>query len=98
MAYDEYSTLTSRHKIAMGSTGVVALGGGTKVWGREVAVGAWEALVEGELLVPAGVGTGSTGGGGMETRMWKVDVALEEIPGSVPDGLSGVMAKWCREI
>lgn len=29
--------------------------------------------------------------------MWKVDVALEEITGSVY-ALSGVMAKWCREI
>jgi origin recognition complex subunit 4 len=29
--------------------------------------------------------------------MWKVDVALEEIPGSV-EGLSGIMGKWCREI
>lgn len=54
------------------------------------------------LLVPAGLGGGTVGvsdGGGVEkeVKMWKVDVGLEEIPGAV-EGLSGVMAKWCREI
>jgi origin recognition complex subunit 4 len=98
MAYDEYSTLTSRHKIRTSSTGVTALGASTKVWGRDVALGAWERLADYELLIPAGIG----GGGGSRDfgaggRMWKVDVGLEEITGSV-EGLSGVMARWCREI
>jgi len=97
MAYDEYSSLTSRHKIQTSSTGATALGTSAKVWGRDVALGAWERLVEYELLVPAGIG----GGGGREFgaggRMWKVDIGLEEITGSV-EGLSGVMSKWCREI
>lgn len=97
MVYDEYSSLTSRHKIQTSSTGVNALGSSAKVWGRDVALGAWERLAEYEVLIPAAIG----GNGGKEFgtggRMWKVDVGLEEIPGSV-DGLSGVMAKWCREI
>ncbi|PVH86050.1 hypothetical protein DL98DRAFT_583133 [Cadophora sp. DSE1049] len=96
MAYDEYSNLTSRYKIQTSSTGVTALGASAKVWGRDVALGAWERLAEYGLLVPAGIG----GGGrnfGARGRMWKIDVGLEEIPGSV-DSLSGVMAKWCREI
>jgi len=96
MVYDEYSTLTSRHKIQTSSTGVNALGSSAKVWGRDVALGSWERLAEYDLLVPAVIG-----GGGRDTgasgRMWKVDVGLEEISGSV-EGLGGVMAKWCREI
>jgi len=96
MAYDEYSNLTSRYKIQTSSSGVTALGASAKVWGRDVALGAWERLAEYGLLVPAGIGGGGRdfGAGG---RMWKIDVGLEEITGSV-DSLSGVMAKWCREI
>lgn len=102
MAYDEYSNLTSKHKIQTSSSGVAALGGGAKVWGKEVAMASWERLVEYELLLPASMGAGpmgGLGGGGVgrEGKMWKVDVGLEEIPGSV-EGLSAVMAKWCREI
>jgi origin recognition complex subunit 4 len=97
MAYDEYSSLTSRHKIQTSSTGLSALGASAKVWGREVALGAWERLATYDLLVPAGIGGGSARDFGTGGRMWKADVGLEEITGSV-DGLSGVMAKWCREI
>ena len=98
MAYDEYSSLTSRYKIQTSSTGVTALGASAKVWGRDVALAAWERLTEYELLVPAGISGGARGGdltaGG---RMWKVDVGLEEITGSV-ETMSGVTIKWCREI
>ena len=98
MAYDEYSSLTSRYKIQTSSTGVTALGASAKVWGRDVSLAAWERLAEYELLVPAGIGGVARGGdfaaGG---RMWKVDVGLEEITGSV-ETMSGVMIKWCREI
>ncbi|KAG4439502.1 hypothetical protein IFR05_005038 [Cadophora sp. M221] len=97
MAYDEYSNLTSRYKIQTSSTGVTALGASAKVWGRDVALGAWERLAEYGLLVPAGIGGGSGRDSGAGGRMWKLDVGLEEITGSV-DSLSGVMAKWCREI
>lgn len=99
MAYDEYSNLTSKHKIQTSSTGALALGSSAKVWGREVAMASWERLVDYELLVPAGIGgTGMAGKeAGREGKMWRVDVGLEEIPGSV-EGLSSVMTKWCREI
>jgi origin recognition complex subunit 4 len=99
MAYDEYSSLTSKHKIQTSSTGVAALGASTKVWGREVAINSWERLIQCELLIPAGTGGTLTSGRdvGREVKMWKLDVALEEIPGSV-EGLSGIMSKWCREI
>ncbi|PSS25548.1 hypothetical protein M430DRAFT_96512 [Amorphotheca resinae ATCC 22711] len=97
MAYDEYSSLTSRHKIQTSSTGMAALGSSAKIWGRDVALGAWERLVDYQLLVPAGIGGGAGRDFGAGGRMWKVDVGLEEITGSVP-GISAVMAKWCREI
>lgn len=97
MAYDEYSSLTSRHKIQTSSTGIAALGASAKVWGREVALGAWERLSNYNLLVPVGIGGGSARDFGAGGRMWKVDVGLEEISGSI-EGISGVMAKWCREI
>ncbi|TVY37854.1 Origin recognition complex subunit [Lachnellula subtilissima] len=97
MAYDEYSSLTSKHKIQTSSTGVAALGASAKVWGRDVALGAWERLADYDLLVPAGINGGGGRDIGVGGRMWKVDVGLEEITGSV-DGLSGIMAKWCREI
>lgn len=95
MAYDEYGSLTSRHKIRTSSTGVTALGGSAKVWGRDVALGAWERLVDYDLLIPAAIGAAQMGG--VAGRMWKVDVALEEIPGSA-ESITGVMLKWCREI
>ncbi|CAG8982252.1 hypothetical protein HYALB_00004486 [Hymenoscyphus albidus] len=97
MVYDEYSSLTSRHKIQTSSSGVNALGSSAKVWGRDVALGAWERLAEYEVLIPAAIGGSGGKDIGMGGRMWKVDVGLEEIPGSV-DGLSSVMTKWCREI
>ncbi|PBP21040.1 PHD-finger domain-containing protein [Diplocarpon rosae] len=97
MAYDEYSSLTARYKIQTSSSGVAALGASAKVWGRDVALGAWERLAEYGLLVPAAIGGGSGRDFGTGGRMWKIDVGLEEIPGSV-ECLSGFMAKWCREI
>ena len=97
MAYDEYSSLTSRHKIQTSSAGVTALGSSAKVWTREVALGAWERLAEYDLLVPAGLGRSSARDFGAGGRMWKVDIGLEEITGSI-ESLTGVMAKWCREI
>lgn len=97
MAYDEYGSLTSRHKIQTSSAGVTALGASAKVWIRDVALEAWERLAEYGLLVPAGIGGGSAKEFGAGGRMWKVDVGLEEIAGSV-ESLSVVMAKWCREI
>jgi len=97
MAYDEYCSLTSRHKLQSSSSGMAAIGSSAKVWGRDVALGAWERLAEYGLLVPAAVGGGSARDMGAGGRMWKLDIRLEEITGSV-EGLSSVMTKWCRDI
>lgn len=103
MAYDEYQRVAARAKVQSSAAGAVAVGAGSKIWGKEVAMGAWEGLVGVELLMPAGgagsgVGGGSgNAGGGRGGRMWRVDVGLEEIGPSVP-GLGAVMARWCREL
>src|SRR5688572_1045215 len=97
MAYDEYSSLVGRQRVQSATSGMLAVGGGARAWSRGVAGIAWERLVSLGLLVPAGIGGArSLGHGGLEGKMWKVDVALEEIPTGVK--LNAMLAKWCREI
>jgi origin recognition complex subunit 4 len=97
MAYDEYTSLMSKQRVQSASSGMLALGGGARVWGRGTAGMAWERLVTLGLLVPAAAGgRGTAGLGGLDAKMFKVDVALEEIPAAVK--LNAVMSRWCREI
>ncbi|KAJ9138855.1 p-loop containing nucleoside triphosphate hydrolase protein [Pleurostoma richardsiae] len=97
MAYDEYTSLMGKQRVQSATSGMLALGGGARVWGRGVAEMSWERLVSLGLLVPAGLGgRGGIGLGGLEAKMWKLDVSLEEIPVAVK--LNSVMARWCREI
>ncbi|KAL1861309.1 origin recognition complex subunit 4 [Diaporthe australafricana] len=86
MAYDEYTTLMGRQRVQSATSGMLALGGGVRVWGRGVAEICWERLVSLGLLLPTGMGG----------RMCKVDVALEEIPTGVK--LNTMLAKWCKEL
>lgn len=98
MAYDEYVALASKAKLSSSAAGQLATGAGARVWSIEIARAAWERLVALELVVPAIGGSAGVGGTkGEGSRMWKVDVSLEEIAPSV-DGLGTVMARWCREI
>lgn len=98
MAYDEYVTLASKAKISSSAAGQLAMGAGARIWGIEIARAAWERLVALELVVPAIGGSAGIGGAkGEGSRMWRVDISLEEIAPSV-DGLGTVMAKWCKEI
>ena len=97
MAYDEYTSLMGKQRVQSASAGMLALGGGARVWGRGAAGIAWERLVALGLLVPAAAGgRGTAGLGGLDAKMWKVDVALEEVPAAVK--LNAVLARWCREI
>ncbi|KAJ2901965.1 uncharacterized protein MKZ38_001155 [Zalerion maritima] len=100
MAYDEYNGLMAKQRVATASAGIMALGAGAaRVWGRSIAAAAWERLISLGLLIPSGIGGGGARGpaaGGLENRMWKVDVALEEIPSAVD--LSGMLGRWCKEI
>ncbi|PSR79308.1 origin recognition complex subunit 4 C-terminus-domain-containing protein [Coniella lustricola] len=93
MAYDEYTTLIGRQRVQSATAGMLALGGAVRVWGRGVAEMAWERLVSLGLLLPTGMGSRH---GGIESRMWKVDAALEEIPVAVK--LNAILQRWCKEI
>lgn len=93
MAYDEYTALIGRQRVQSATSGMLALGGGVRVWGRGVAEMSWERLVSLGLLLPTGLGGRH---GGLEGKMWKVDVTLEEIPIAVK--LNAILARWCREI
>ncbi|KAL8934790.1 MAG: hypothetical protein Q9216_005731 [Gyalolechia sp. 2 TL-2023] len=93
MVYEEYVQLASRVKVQSSAAGQTAVGGGARVWGKEVALGSWEKLMELGLVLPVGMGMGGDGSGGM----CRVDVALEEIGPSCP-GMGSTMSKWCREI
>lgn len=102
MVYDEYVRLASRTRASYAAmaTGVAnPAAGSARVWGKEIAKTAWEGLVELGLVVPAvGVGvTVAAAQAGAGATMWKVDVALDEIPLALP-GLSAMLAKWCREL
>jgi len=97
MAYDEYSSLMGKQRVHSAAAGMLAVGGGVRVWSRGVAGIAWERLISLGLLVPAGIGGArNLGHGGLEGKMWKVDVALEEIPAAVK--LNAILVRWCREI
>ncbi|KAI0549301.1 origin recognition complex subunit 4 C-terminus-domain-containing protein [Xylaria curta] len=97
MAYDEYSAQMGRQRVQTASSGLLALGAGARVWSRSVAVVAWERLVSLGLLIPAGIGGRSNAAhGGLEGKMWRIDVSLEEIPSAVE--LPGFLAKWCSQI
>ncbi|KAK0627117.1 origin recognition complex subunit 4 C-terminus-domain-containing protein [Immersiella caudata] len=97
MAYDEYTSLMSRQRVQSATSGMVALGGGARVWGRGIASMAWERLVTLGMLIPAAtVGRGAAGQSGLDAKMWKADVALEEIPAAVK--LNAVLGRWCKEI
>ncbi|KAI4198420.1 MAG: hypothetical protein LQ350_005280 [Teloschistes chrysophthalmus] len=94
MVYEEYVQLASRIKVQSSAAGQTAVGGGARVWGKEVSLRAWEKLTELELVIPAGTGARASGGAG---AMWRVDVAIGEIGPSVPR-MRATLAKWCREI
>lgn len=88
LAYEEYKVLASKAKIQAAASG--ALGGGGRLWGKEVAREAWAGLIDvGFIMEDAYSGRGAGGGG-------RVDVGLEEI-GESGVKLSG-WGRWCREI
>ncbi|MCJ1331362.1 hypothetical protein MMC10_008052 [Thelotrema lepadinum] len=99
MAYDEYVSLAQRARVQASASGSIALGGshgGGRVWGREVAMGAWESLEEVGLLMAVGGGHADMGKG---ARLVRADVSLEEIRDSHGlEGLKGAMGRWCKEI
>lgn len=97
MAYDEYSSQMGKQRVQTASSGMLALGGGARVWGRGIATVAWERLATLGLLIPASIGARSNSAhGGLEGKMWKLDVSLEEISSAVQ--LPAFLVKWCSQI
>ncbi|KAL8647571.1 MAG: hypothetical protein Q9226_006375 [Calogaya cf. arnoldii] len=96
LVYDEYVQLASRVKLQSNAAGQTAVGGGARVWGKDVARGAWERLMDLELILTAN-NAGSRSNGNSAVVMCRVDVALEEIGPSVPR-MGAVMSRWCKEI
>ncbi|KAI9671070.1 MAG: hypothetical protein M1831_005155 [Alyxoria varia] len=99
LAYEEYISLAKRTKLR-DATASGGAGAGGRVWGREVARGAWEGeLLRSGLVVSEG-GGGGGGTGGMGEENVRCEVALEEIEGACAggEGLERGMEKWCREI
>jgi origin recognition complex subunit 4 len=102
MAFAEYQKMVAQAKIQSSASGAAATGAGSKVWSRRLCLGAWERLGEYELIIPAICPSSAAGGVGSrdtsrDGRMFKADVALEEILPSVP-GMNAVMLRWCKEI
>ncbi|KAK0511305.1 hypothetical protein JMJ35_005878 [Cladonia borealis] len=90
--YEEYVALASKAKVKSGVGGLVG-GAGGRVWGKQVAKGAWEGVVK---LGMVGEKEGR-GGRGM------CEVGLGEIGNWVVGEGRGVMGgaglgRWCREI
>lgn len=96
MAYEEYVALASKSKMQTSAAGQMAIGGGARIWSKELAKGAWEHLGKLELVLPAVGGNRGAGKG----EMWRVDVGLEEIGGVLESegGRGGPLGRWCREI
>lgn len=100
LVYHHYVELASRLRLQSSASGALAQGGVTKIWGREVAKGAWEELGHWEVLMPATLAKGK-GEEAPDTKMWRVDVTLEELGTCVSDagpGVSEVLSKWCKEV
>jgi origin recognition complex subunit 4 len=94
--------MVSRAKIQSVASGAAATGAGTKVWSRQLSLGAWERLGDYELIILATGGAFAAGSVGPRDvsrggRMFKVEIALEEILPSVPS-MTAVMTKWCKEL
>jgi origin recognition complex subunit 4 len=100
LVYHHYVELASRFRLQASASGALAQGGITKIWGKEIAKGAWEELGDWEILVPAALGKGK-GDDGPETRMWRVDITLEEVAACINgagQGVSEVATRWCKEV
>ena len=93
LAYDEYRALTTKARLAASSGGAQVHGGvAGRVWGRDVARGAWEGLIDSGLVLP------EDSGGAIGMGMCRVDVALEEIEPAYGKGMEKALLKWCREL
>ena len=90
--YDEYVSLASKAKVKSGVGGLVG-GAGGRVWGKQVAKGAWEGLVK---LGMVGEREGRGGRGMCEVGLGEIGNWVEGEGRGVVGGAG--LGRWCREI
>lgn len=91
--YEEYVSLASKAKVKSGVGGLVG-GAGGRVWGKQVAKGAWEGLVKVGMV---GEKEGRGGRGMCEVGLGEIGNWVEGEGRGVVGGASG-LGRWCREI
>ncbi|OCT51064.1 hypothetical protein CLCR_08012 [Cladophialophora carrionii] len=113
LVHKQYADLLARSRLQRSSllsfnkAGTLT-GACLRTWNKDTARSAWEELALWEFIVPASGGGGrlgdeGLGGDGIVTRMFRVDVTLDEVAWAIKQklGLTGVgetLYKWCREI
>ena len=90
--YEEYVSLASKAKVKSGVGGLVG-GAGGRVWGKQVAKGAWEGLVK---LGVVGEKEGRGGRGMCEVGLGEIGNWVEGEGRGIVGGAG--LGRWCREI
>lgn len=112
LVYTHYTELVQTSRLKQTAHGSITHSGTLRLWNREICKGAWEELGLWGLIVPVAGGRDEDGWGGEaeESRMWRCELALEDISwglnekfkgdghSGVGGGASEVLTKWCREI
>jgi origin recognition complex subunit 4 len=113
LVHKQYTELLTRSKLQRSSLlsftkGGSLTGAGLRTWNKDTARSAWEELAQWEFIVPTSsvggrLGDEGLGGDGIVTRMFRVDVTLDEVAWAVKQklGAAGVgetLHKWCREV
>lgn len=118
LVHAHYTELLARSKMQRSALSSLTRGGAVtgsalRSWSKDTVRAAWEELVQWELLVPvSGLGGGNIGGklgdeglggDGVATRMFRVDVTLDEVAWAVKAksghvGTGEVLEKWCKEM
>ncbi|EXJ58108.1 hypothetical protein A1O7_05532 [Cladophialophora yegresii CBS 114405] len=113
LVHKQYTDLLTRSRLQRSSLlsfnkGGTLTGAGLRMWNKDTARSAWEELALWEFIVPAsGVGgrldDEGLGGDGIVTRMFRVDVTLDEVAWAVKQklgaaGAGEILYKWCREV
>ena len=94
---------STKLRLSSTHTGVAGAAAALRSWNKETCVSTWEDLVKWGVVVPVMKGKSDEGGEGAETRMVRVDVALEEVGWAVKGkwegrGVGEVIGRWCKEI
>ncbi|EXJ81012.1 hypothetical protein A1O3_07300 [Capronia epimyces CBS 606.96] len=118
LVHSHYTELITRSRMQRSvlsslTRGGAVTGAALRSWSKDTVRAAWEELVQWELLVPvSGLGGGASGGrlgdeglggDGVATRMFRVDVTLDEVAWAVKEklghvGTGEVLEKWCKEM